>query len=472
MNKVLWAIRRLLHWGVLTTFCLVFGIFSAVVYYVFVLELFGECGWGVKVVLCIELVMLLWSYLVAVYTVPRRHTFNPSKEELYKHGGEELRKMFNEKNAVVEPSDVLQHCRLCDSYKPPRAHHCTQCGVCVSKMDHHCPWINNCVHATNHRAFTLFVFYVPIGCSHTAYLLFPFVTRILSAKLSHGIYHTIIGCWCFAMSLALVAAVGMLLKQQCDTIRSNTTQIEEYIIDKAESRRGRTHADPYPFHFPYDLGFRKNFDIVFGGYLKLLPVVLPYTVYWELDTPVATQFDLPMEQLSQKAEKTQVTKQYKADKKFNGNWYSWCLCCAPQCWFLGWRAVWSCPAPDEPRLSIVPGDVLVVSRFRKLWLYGRKQEVGGKYEPTGWFPVHCCTPITPPNPYPELKKLAGTYTIPSGDLVFLDTTRVRYLNYKEAYSLTKTDGRVTLLGVKLVKTSSSQIVWDNGDVWERKTQFE
>lgn len=36
------------------------------------------------------------------------------------------------------------------------------------KMDHHCPWINNCVGHKNHKRFTLFLFFVVIGCSYAA----------------------------------------------------------------------------------------------------------------------------------------------------------------------------------------------------------------------------------------------------------------------------------------------------------------
>lgn len=31
-----------------------------------------------------------------------------------------------------------RYCKLCQVWKPPRAHHCKICGKCILKLDHHC----------------------------------------------------------------------------------------------------------------------------------------------------------------------------------------------------------------------------------------------------------------------------------------------------------------------------------------------
>lgn len=39
----------------------------------------------------------------------------------------------------LDPEQGSRQCRVCHSFKPPRAHHCSICNRCVVKMDHHCP---------------------------------------------------------------------------------------------------------------------------------------------------------------------------------------------------------------------------------------------------------------------------------------------------------------------------------------------
>ena len=61
------------------------------------------------------------------------------------------------------------------------------------KMDHHCPWINNCVGHKNHKRFTLFLFFVVIGCSYAAISLIGCVVQIFS----------IVGIWCLMCSYSV-----------------------------------------------------------------------------------------------------------------------------------------------------------------------------------------------------------------------------------------------------------------------------
>ena len=67
---------------------------------------------------------------------------------------------------------------------------------CVKKMDHHCPWINSCVGHDNHASFTRFVFYVPFGCFHGAFMNCNFIYRMITYVSDIPSSANIIYCTC------------------------------------------------------------------------------------------------------------------------------------------------------------------------------------------------------------------------------------------------------------------------------------
>lgn len=112
-------------------------------------------------------------------------------------------------------------CRMCEKYKPPRAHHCRQCKryarpflmhnsrltrgefkLCPSHgyvllgsmwsmlkiftVDHHCPWVNNCVGHFNYAHFIRFLFFVDVACSYHLWML---------TARAFGAYNAVHGYW-------------------------------------------------------------------------------------------------------------------------------------------------------------------------------------------------------------------------------------------------------------------------------------
>ncbi|KAG6420324.1 hypothetical protein SASPL_116848 [Salvia splendens] len=166
------------------------------------------------------LVLLAWSYLMAVFrdpgAVPPNWKLLPQQDAAETSSSVEL-------NATAIP----QFCNRCQNGKPPRCHHCSVCERCVLKMDHHCIWVVNCVGARNYKFFLLFL--IP---SLIAVLNLAFVLSLL----------------CF-----VVMHISLLL--------SNTTSVEVH-----EKKKGMP--------WKYDLGWRKNIEQVFGTrkVLWLFPV--------------------------------------------------------------------------------------------------------------------------------------------------------------------------------------------------------
>lgn len=294
---------------------------------------------------------------------------------------------------------LLQYCGLCKGYKAPRAHHCSKCGRCVMKMDHHCPWINNCVGHFNHRSFTLFLFYVPIGCTHAAVLFIcctvqqfyllsagPYKRSIFqrNAIVSFTVYRMVMVLFCIGLSIGVTIAVGILLYYQMKGILTNKTAIEGWIVEKADRHR---HNGEF-FRYPYNLGWKENFKQV----ITLWQDYVGDGIMWPV-TEGCNQFTLTKEQLEQKKLKRERTICCSVVKSYNGSVIAW---------REGLRTCISTPWTDEPRIKVEMGDVILVTRWRKWWLYGEKSphrlsvvEITDEAlsKEKGWFPRHCVVRI-------------------------------------------------------------------------------
>ena len=268
----------------------------------------------------------------------------------------------------VSDEKYLQFCDTCQGYKAPRTHHCRKCGHCVMKMDHHCPWINNCVGHFNHGHFVGFLFFAVLGCAQATVTL----TMTLYYGLNRSWYryygtgrepNVILTIWSllivmFALGLAIgvVLAVGALLYFQVRAIWRNQTGIEDWIIEKAEYRRRESKKK---FMHPYHLGRWKNLRQV------ITATCIPDGdgIDWHLRDG-GHKYDLTIEQLEQKADKRQRTREYQIIRQYSGSWFP--------LWGQGFAVACHPPCTDEPRISLLKDDVVKVTRWKKHWLYGDK----------------------------------------------------------------------------------------------------
>ncbi|CAK8683008.1 unnamed protein product [Clavelina lepadiformis] len=363
---------RILHVGPLTAIFVIF-----VCYTVSVIDSSlwfmptSSAGIGGKlniIILTIWLALILGNFLRAILIGPGYVPKNWAPEE-------------------KSDSKYLQFCQVCQGFKPPRAHHCRTCKRCVLKMDHHCPWINNCCGHNNHTNFVLFVLFAPIGCLHAFIVLigtiwFQLFRRADYLRTAVKPVHFSLNAFfitLFAAGLALgtIIAVSVLLYYQIKIVLTNATGIEQWIIEKAEDRR--IERNERPFIYPYGYGRLDNISQVINWQCK--PCGNGYK--WPV-VQGCNQYTLTIEQMKQKILKRNREVPFDVIRAYSGSWFpithgvSTCCCI---------------PFTDEPRISVKPGDRIIVSRGSKHWIYGNKvldekQTKAGKRE-RGWFPRHC-----------------------------------------------------------------------------------
>ncbi|CAJ1342886.1 unnamed protein product [Effrenium voratum] len=158
-----------------------------------------------------------------------------------------------------------KECQKCFRSKPPRAHHCSVCKRCVLKMDHHCPWINNCVGFNNYRYFCLFMLYLALGCLYVVVMGYHLFLRSVvplrrrPAKMSFADAQCMTLSW--LISLCIFLALCLLGGFHLYLVLTNQTTIE-FHVNLTNRHLARRKGESY--RNPYDLGWSRNFQQVFG----------------------------------------------------------------------------------------------------------------------------------------------------------------------------------------------------------------
>ncbi|KAK7113258.1 palmitoyltransferase ZDHHC6-like isoform X2 [Littorina saxatilis] len=378
-HEVVGTAWQVLHWGPILALSVIFTI-SAVAVKCCAMwwPPFDTIGGALNLLLFLTLVTLtLYNYFMAMFRGPG---FVP----------------IGWKPKNPQHTKFLQFCDFCKGYKSPRSHHCRKCDRCVMKMDHHCPWINTCCGHFNHANFCYFLYFAPIGCIHALFIMLPSIYRAVHFQFYFynrrdeplvylGVTGFVMAMFSIGLAIGVIIAVGMLFYIQIRSVLKNETGIESWIIDKALDRdRTENEGD---FIYPYHLGWRENLRQVFTWSGKPRSDGLTWDV-----AEGCHQFTLTEEQLMQKAEKRERTVLYHITEAYSGRLFPCSKGLKVACWV---------PCTDEPRIVLKPGDRVLVTRWKKRWLYGTKrltaEEKQVKQRVRGWFPRRCAKELMDDN---------------------------------------------------------------------------
>ncbi|KAG5606951.1 hypothetical protein H5410_028443 [Solanum commersonii] len=214
----------------------------------------------------IKLVMLMWSYIKVVIQDPGSvpENWKLVSEQNIEEGNSVA---LSDSASIENPTPTLSteqierrqsqsrgYCSKCQNGKPPRCRHCSVCQRCVLKMDHHCIWVVNCVGARNYKFFLLFVVYTFLITTLDTLVLLPsfikFFRQTKDQSLLPGNIAVIF--LVFVLNLAFSLSLLCFVIMHASLLSSNTTSVEVY--EKKKS-----------VQWKYDMGWKRNFEQVFGA---------------------------------------------------------------------------------------------------------------------------------------------------------------------------------------------------------------
>lgn len=214
----------------------------------------------------ILLVMLMWSYIRVVVQDPGSvpENWKLVSEQNIEEGNSVA---LSDYASIENPTPTLSteqierrqsqsrgYCSKCQNGKPPRCHHCSVCQRCVLKMDHHCIWVVNCVGACNYKFFLLFVVYTFLITTLDTLVLLPSFIKFFRQSKNQSLLPGNIAVifLVFVLNLAFSLSLLCFVIMHASLLSSNTTSVEVY--EKKKSPQWR-----------YDMGWKRNFEQVFGA---------------------------------------------------------------------------------------------------------------------------------------------------------------------------------------------------------------
>jgi len=196
-------------------------------------------GFLLIIVYHIMLILTMWSYYKTAFTrSPYILSILPINQPI-----------------LEDDDEAESYCTRCKNIKPARSHHCAWCERCVSKMDHHCPWVGNCVGEHNYKAFVLMLFYALL------FGLFNGLTLLISEYTWQKGRQDKQCFMLMVISSAIVLGVVVLFSFHVFLLFNNTTTIEcGFRVADCQRCKLKPHR--------HDMGYRANFEAVFGKDMK------------------------------------------------------------------------------------------------------------------------------------------------------------------------------------------------------------
>ena len=115
-------------------------------------------------------------------------------------------------------------CKVCLSWKPPRAHHSKLLNRCIFRMDHVCRWAGNVIGYSNQKFFILLLAYSCIASVFNSLVCLLCICRVHAFNLLHGLFPAVY----FLANVIAFWILRIYLSEQIDFLDSNITLIETF----------------------------------------------------------------------------------------------------------------------------------------------------------------------------------------------------------------------------------------------------